>query len=214
MRKKKSKTRKRGPPKYLPGTGTAVALPVKLAPLLVPIESIREDPRNPRRPKDEEHLAQLIRTFGFTDPIGVTADGMIEAGHRRYHAAKMNGATKVPTVVLAHNPTLAIAYNLAHNRSNEVVAEWDEAARDALISKLHAEDEELTAQLGWAEDELAAMLAPQSEDGTNDGAGTDLSDQVGALRWGLIVDVTGEMEQIALLNELEGRGFKCRPQMT
>jgi ParB-like chromosome segregation protein Spo0J len=137
--------------------GTDINMPGELVPLLVPIDSIRENPENPRIPEDVEHLAGLMRRFGYTDPVVVDRSGLLEAGHRRLDACRLLAATHIPCVVVHHDATTGLAFNLAHNRSNEVVARWDAEALPKLLARLNAEDQ--AAGLGWAKDDLAALLA-------------------------------------------------------
>lgn len=163
-------------PAHLPGT--KIKLPPALAPLLVPIDSIHEDPANPRKTLDVGHLVGLLKRFGYTDPVVVNAEGMILAGKHRRLACVQLGATQIPALAVDHDPITGTAYGIAHNRSNEVVAEWDQGALVPLLAKLQAEDAELTAALGWAEDELAAMLEQPTSDGGGEGESPDVEPPV------------------------------------
>lgn len=197
----------------LPGTenvvtahGRGVRLPAQLVSLLVPIDSLMPDPANPRKTKDIDHLANLMRRFGYTDPVVANAAGMLEAGHQRLGACIKLGATHIPAVTVDHSEVEGLAYNIAHNKANEVVAGWDTEALGKLLGKLKDEDE--LDGLGFAGKELDALLGIVDP-------GNDLSEQaLGEMRWGVIVDVSDEMQQIRLIEEMEERGYKCRPQMT
>jgi ParB-like chromosome segregation protein Spo0J len=136
--------------------GTNVDMPGELVPMLVPIDSIREDPENPRVAKDVDHLAGLMRRFGYTDPVAINVSGMLEAGHQRLAAARRLGATHIPRVVLTHDATTAMAYNIAHNKSQEKVAAWDRDALVVLLGRLNEED--AAEGLGFDGDELAELL--------------------------------------------------------
>jgi DNA modification methylase len=159
--------RKKPPePTTLPGTD--VVLPPDLVPLLVPIGEVFEDPANPRITKNLAALVAKIRRFGFTDPIGVNAQGMVEAGHQRLYACRELGATHIPRVRLDHTEIEALAYNIAHNRANEEVAAWDRDALVPLLAKLQAED--ALEAVGWEGDELAALLGGLEPEGGDDEA--------------------------------------------
>jgi ParB-like chromosome segregation protein Spo0J len=47
-------------------------------------------------------IANSLQSFGFTNPILVSDDGEIVAGHGRVAAAKLLGWEEVPTLVLSH----------------------------------------------------------------------------------------------------------------
>lgn len=70
-------------------------------------------------------IADSIERFGFTNPVLVSADNLIIAGHGRVEAAKLLGMTEVPVRRLAHLNSQEIrAYILADNRIAEN-AGWD-----------------------------------------------------------------------------------------
>lgn len=52
--------------------------------------------------KQVKQIAASIERFGFTNPVLVSDDGEIVAGHGRVEAAKLLGMKKVPTLALAH----------------------------------------------------------------------------------------------------------------
>ena len=72
-----------------------------------------------------KQIAQSIDKFGFTNPILIDDEDQIIAGHGRAAAAKLLGATDVPTVRLSHlSAAEKRAYILADNRLAEK-AGWD-----------------------------------------------------------------------------------------
>jgi hypothetical protein len=102
---------------------------------LWPLDRIRPYTNNPRRMSDRavRKLADLIREFGFRQPIVVDRDGVIVAGHRRLAAAHHLGLDVAP-VHVADNLTEAQirAYRLADNR----IAEETDWIEDALKTEL------------------------------------------------------------------------------
>lgn len=145
-------------PVLIPGTDVAL-VDVRMAALLEPIDRVVPDPANPRRTKNLDALVRLFRRYGYSDPIvASTATNMIEAGHQRYAALVSIGATHVPVIRTQHGSLDAAGYNIGHNRSNEVVAEWDDEALRKLVSALKREDAEAVADLGWSDDELERLL--------------------------------------------------------
>ena len=92
-----------------------------------PIPSLRPHERNARThsKKQIEQIAASIRRFGFTNPVLVSDDGQILAGHGRVEAAKQLGWKTVPTLALSHlSDTERRAYVLADNKL-ALNAGWD-----------------------------------------------------------------------------------------
>ena len=52
--------------------------------------------------KQIKQIAESIERFGFTNPVLVSDEGEIIAGHGRVDAAKQLGWKKVPTIALSH----------------------------------------------------------------------------------------------------------------
>jgi DNA modification methylase len=70
-------------------------------------------------------IAESIKRFGFTNPVLISEDGQILAGHGRVLAAKELGHREVPTVRLSHlTPEERRAYVLADNKL-ALNAGWD-----------------------------------------------------------------------------------------
>jgi DNA modification methylase len=90
------------------------------------------------RTHSERQIAQIaasIRSFGFTNPILIDADGGVVAGHGRLEAARQLGMASVPTIRLDHlSAAEKRAYVIADNRLAEL-AGWD---RDMLKIELGA----------------------------------------------------------------------------
>jgi DNA modification methylase len=82
-----------------------------------------------------KQIAASIERFGFTNPILVSDDGEIVAGHGRVEAARLVGLTCVPTIVLSHlSEEERRAYVLADNKL-ALNAGWD---REILAIELQA----------------------------------------------------------------------------
>ena len=69
-------------------------------------------------------LEASIREFGFTNPVLISSDNMILAGHARCKAAARMGIQEVPAVRLALEGAKADAYVIVDNKLNEL-AQWD-----------------------------------------------------------------------------------------
>ncbi|WP_020372161.1 site-specific DNA-methyltransferase [Rhizorhabdus wittichii] len=99
------------------------------------ISSLKPWPNNPRThsKKQLKQLEKSIEEFGFTNPVLVSHDGYIIAGHGRVAAAQSLGWTEVPTILL---PTLS---------------------QDQLRALVIA-DNKLALNAGWDEESLAIEL--------------------------------------------------------
>lgn len=102
-------------------------------------------------------IAGSIKEFGFINPIILSKDNEIIAGHGRFMAAKKLGLKEVP-VIRAEDltPAQIKAYRLADNRLAEL-ADW---APDLLMAEL-GELEELdfdTELIGFDEMDIARLL--------------------------------------------------------
>lgn len=73
-----------------------------------------------------KQIAKSIETFGFTNPVLISDDGEIIAGHGRLRAAELLGMKEVPTLKLSHlNDAERRAYVLADNKL-ALNAGWDQ----------------------------------------------------------------------------------------
>lgn len=139
------------------------------------ITSLRPYARNARThsKKQVRQIAASIERFGFTNPVLISGDGEIIAGHGRVEAAKLLGWKAVPTIALAHlSETERRAYVLADNKL-ALNAGWD---KEILAIELQALvdfefDVEVTgfslAEVDFVLDE-AADADPDSSDTAED----------------------------------------------
>ena len=113
----------------------------------VKISELRPHPKNPRVHPDSaiEKLERSIKEFGWTNPILVSADGYILAGHARLKAAEKAGIEEVPAIYLPLEGAKAEAYLIADNRLQDET-DWDMELLRELVSEIEAEgiDLELT----------------------------------------------------------------------
>jgi hypothetical protein len=94
---------------------------------VVPIDSIRPAPDNPRKISDKavEVVALSLKEFGWQQPIVVDVDGVIIAGHTRLRAAQSLGLSKVPVTVADRLDGQQVkAYRIGDNRSGDFTS-WD-----------------------------------------------------------------------------------------
>jgi len=91
------------------------------------IATLRPYARNARThsKKQVKQIARSIERFGFTNPVLVSDEGEIIAGHGRVEAARLLGWKTVPTIALSHlSETERRAYVLADNKL-ALNAGWD-----------------------------------------------------------------------------------------
>ena len=69
----------------------------------MPISQIKPNRRNPRTHSGKQirQIANSIVAFGFTNPLLISEDFELIAGHGRYEAAKLLGLAEVPVIIVA-----------------------------------------------------------------------------------------------------------------
>lgn len=83
--------------------------------------ALTPDPANRRHsPQQIRKIAADIRKNGFTNPILITQDDLVIAGHGRLEASKQAGLTEVPVIRLHLTKAQAKVRNLWDNRSSDL----------------------------------------------------------------------------------------------
>jgi len=139
----------------------------------VKISELKPHPKNPRVHPDSaiEKLERSIKEFGWTNPILVSADGYILAGHARLKAAKQAGLKEVPVIHLPLEGAKAEAYMIADNRLQDET-DWDLPKLKDLLQELDTGefDIELTGfDIGEIEDLMTQFAPIDLDDADNDG---------------------------------------------
>ena len=151
------------------GRGLAALIPQR-APtnggsIEIPLERIRENPRQPRLRMDDEALvglAESIHQHGVIQPILVTEtiDGYtLVAGERRVRAARMAGLDRIPAIVrqLADRQQLELA--LVENLQREDLDPMEAArAYRQLMDEFSFTQEDLATRVGRARSTVANTL--------------------------------------------------------
>ena len=94
---------------------------------LLSVDALSEDPRNARMHSADQvqQIAASIKEFGFTNPLLISKDNTVIAGHGRLAAAKLLGLNEVPTILLGNlTPEQQRAYIIADNKL-ALNASWD-----------------------------------------------------------------------------------------
>lgn len=136
----------------------------------VPIGELVPYARNART-HSESQIAQIrasLREFGFVNPVIIDSDRNIIAGHGRVLAAKAEGMTEVPCVLVEHlTDAQRRAYILADNRLAEQSG-WDTEMLALELGEIKAEGMDLALAGFDAEalvlDDPAALAEALGED--------------------------------------------------
>jgi ParB-like chromosome segregation protein Spo0J len=141
-----------------------------LEPFLVPIDSVKPDPRNPNH-GDDENLIESILINGFVTLCTADANtGLMVAGHTRQRALKKLGATHIPVLWEDNwDETGAKRYMVGDNASSRK-AVMDDAALLELVKELHETDIGLTGS-SITEAEYEAMLLEDAVEEAPEGVG-------------------------------------------
>ena len=133
--------------------------------LLIPYD------RNPRKNDNAvEPVARSIEQFGFNQPILISPEGKICAGHTRYKSAMRLGLETAPVIMgedLTGNDF--VAFNVADNQTAQI-AEWDDALLSEIVTDLRKEMGDQIDVLGFDEAELTAIidgLQDKADESTN-----------------------------------------------
>jgi DNA modification methylase len=158
---------------------------------LVPVDSLKPNPRNPNRhpPEQVSLLARIIKAQGWRAPITVSSrSGLVVRGHCRLLAAKEAGLAEVPVDYQDYaSDEEELADLVADNRLAEL-ADMDENSLAALLEELSTRDIDLTLT-GYDEEFVKALLTRTQD--------VDASDD--------------EFDVDAAVEEVEGRGVRTRP---
>lgn len=115
---------------------------------------------NNARTHSDAQVAQIaasIKEFGFNNPVLISEDGTIIAGHGRLMAARKLGLTEVPCIKLSHlTPTQRKAYVIADNQL-ALNAGWNEELLTIELDELLADNFALEV-LGFDPDELKRLM--------------------------------------------------------
>ncbi len=125
----------------------------------VKINELKPHPKNPRVHPDSaiDKLVRSIKEYGWTNPILVSADGYILAGHARLKAAEKAGIEEVPVIYLPLEGVKAEAYLIADNRLQDET-DWDLPKLKDLLQELDTGEFDLELT-GFDMDEIEELIA-------------------------------------------------------
>jgi len=134
----------------------------------IEITKLRPHPQNPRTHPDSaiDKLVKSLTEFGFTNPILVSADNYVLAGHARLKAAQKAGLKEVPVIQLPLKGSKALAYMIADNRLQDET-DWDFPLLKDLFGVLDTGELDLETT-GFDLSEIEALLTNVSDGLTDD----------------------------------------------
>jgi len=133
--------------------------------LMLPVEAIERNPRQPRKRFEEstlEELAQSIREHGIVEPILVRKEGgryRILAGERRWRAAQRAGLKEVPAILREATEREAFELALVENLQRADLNAIEEAeAYEVLVEDHGLTQEQIAARVGKERSTIANAL--------------------------------------------------------
>jgi DNA modification methylase len=113
-----------------------------------------------------DRIAASIVEFGFVNPVLITPDSTIIAGHARVRAARKMGLTEVPVIVLAHLSEAQQRALLIADNQLALDSSWDEEKLRKELADLQQQDFDLEL-LGF-DDKLLTQLMTDERIGSLD----------------------------------------------
>jgi ParB-like chromosome segregation protein Spo0J len=161
---------------------------------------------NARTHSDEQvsQIAASIKEFGFNNPVLISDDGSIIAGHGRVMAAKKLGLTELPCLELSHLSDIQRkAYILADNKL-ALNSSWD---YDLLKLELHEiNDSDFKIDLiGFKSDELKSIMFDEVDENEPDEFKGDVEN-----KWQILLVYENENDLANAYDEFTERGLKCK----
>jgi DNA modification methylase len=131
-------------------------------------DAIRPNPNNPRTHSGQQirKLERDMRKNGFTNPILITQDGEVMAGHARLDASKLAGLTEVPVIRLSFSKAQALARNIWDNKSSDL-SQFDHGLLGSAMKELTDLDfniEDTGFSVGESDLLIASFLGSQLDD--------------------------------------------------
>ena len=134
--------------------------------LLIAVDKLQANPKQPRTQFDDESLGELaesIREKGVIQPIIAEDQGdgsyTIVAGERRYRAAKIAGLTEVPVISKDFSDDEKLEIALVENLQREDLNPIDEAiAIDSAMRNAGYTQEQIAQRLGKSRPAIANSL--------------------------------------------------------
>jgi DNA modification methylase len=111
-----------------------------------------------------------MRKNGFINPILITQDGEVMAGHARLEASKLAGLSEVPVIRLSFTKAQAMARNIWDNKSSDL-SQFDHGLLGLAMQELTELDfniEDTGFSVGESDLLIASLLGSQLDDADQD----------------------------------------------
>jgi ParB-like chromosome segregation protein Spo0J len=167
-----------------------------------PIGKLRPNERNAKKHPlvQVRQIAKSIKEWGFTMPLVISEDGVIQAGEGRWLAAKHLEMTEVPVIVArGWSPTKLRAYVLADNKISEN-GSWDTELLASELTELRLDPSEYLSLTGFSDAQIKRLLPGDQRFGMG---GVEPIFQV-------LIECENEAQQTRLLEQLRQEGQNCR----
>lgn len=189
-----------------------------LRPLAVPVSDLVLDPRNARDHGEGSisGIAASLREFGIRKPAVVRrATRVVIAGNGSIQAARLNGWTHYPVVLVDDDDRTATKFAIADNRTAELSA-WNQEQLSALLSEVEADDDELrrvfddlAAELpGLAEAAAASAQQALSESAPDATASPGIVGRESKAKWQIVIQCKDQEDQKRLLQRFTDEGLQ------
>ena len=129
--------------------------------MLVPIDSLRAHPRNPRRGQLDA-IVESLKLHGQYRPVIAQLDGTVVAGNHTLAAARALGWSEIAATLLDIDDEQAQRIMLVDNRTSDL-AVYDDAELYALLDELARSDAALSGT-GYDDDDLFELLQSLDSD--------------------------------------------------
>lgn len=150
-----------------------------------------------------KQIAASIKEFGFTNPVLISNDGDIVAGHGRVLAATLLGLDEVPCIDVGYlSEAQRRAYVIADNKL-ALNAGWDQELLAVELAGISDFGIDLDL-VGFSSSELKNMGVGGL------GKGGDASNEAPPSSWAVIVECDDEKQQVSLIERLQGEGLKVK----
>jgi len=164
---------------------------------IVPIDSVRPNPRN-HRIGDVGAITESLSRFGQVRPI-VVRDGVIIAGNHTWKAAMALGWNEIAVVEFTGSEADALAYSVADNRTSDLAMNDDAALLDILRELAEADELYGTAFDGDDVDDLWRRVDPhgfaEAIGASTATAPTETKTQPSAILRGAVCDVIHDLNE-------------------
>lgn len=137
--------------------------------LAVPIEDLKSDSANARLHSDRNIsvIAASLKRYGQRTPVVLNvSNGEIEKGNGTLAAARSLGWKMIAVVKVEDDPATHRGYSIADNRAGEL-AGWSLDRLDEQLAELGELDDVDLGELGFGDDDLAALQEAQTPPAKN-----------------------------------------------